>query len=104
MGELDGSQSPEPGKVMTERDRKAAKADRKEKRRHRKAEKAEREGVATTGAPESGRENESERRDQEKVHCMLSPPPSITRFNTDHTTALTFLSTRCIITALYAVV
>ena len=101
MGELDGSESPEPGKVMTERERKAAKADRKEKRRHRKAEKAEREGVATTGAPESGRDNDIERKDQEKVHSMPDPPPFITRSNTDHTTALASVSTRCLVTAPY---
>lgn len=67
IGEMDGSESPEPGKLMSERERKAAKADRKEKRRHRKAEKAEREGGATTEAPERFRNDDRERKVEDKV-------------------------------------
>lgn len=89
MGELDGSESPEPDKVMSERERKAAKADRKEKRRHRKAEKAEREGGATTGALDSVRDDDRELTVLNKVHFLFTPPPFTTRCsNSDYTTAV----------------
>lgn len=89
MASPDGSRSPELGKPISERDRKAekaAKAERKAERQRHKLAKAERKAAAAGPAPEGTRDGEQERVEPDKVplaspalplpHPLLFPHPT----------------------------